>query len=926
MIRVKDKIKLYIQTGEGAISESDFTEYSDGILTISTERGVDKYESPGQQSDSGQLTIVSRNPNIDPYANAEIKSGKTIIVAYEEFENRIFTGNISNVNIEYRPKDNPIVTINAIDAIGALSRSVYWNLPNDYLGKIYWNLREAIQAGLFLYGGAPAVYGSLYNYNQDLDPLGYGAIEGNEQAYDFITKGASSRLGFIYADKQNIVYYYDHNKYLTLDSYVDPVIGPSNFTITPLTATNEDNYKHPADNNIFLTFDSEGLIGNNYKFIELDDGFDRVVNQLEINTTSIRYTDDEDSDVIKDETINWGIYEKTESIETWGVNSALIDGLIPDLFTDGTTVNKEALVDKVAATYLESESLPNIEIISLTFDGRVYPEDALNIDIYKKIRIKHQVNESLTIDKEYLVVGLKDEIDESNWLINLILRPVMEASAMTVKPSISFTASDATNDTRTVYTASVSSAEPIEKISWLFNGPQFSSDLWTRFSDQPNEIDFIITQPTNLIDGNGDIYVAAVVEYENGWKRATNSLIFSNVVKEQPNANFTFVADSPSQTAIFTFTGRDLDAYTNNDDPSSGPVTIFGGNNAQSYLWNFGDGTTSTQKNPIKTYSVPGPGTYNYTVTLTVTTQFGDTDTHQETVTLVIPAVPQALALFSVSQNDPFVTFTNQSVYADTYLWNFGDGNTSTAVNPTHQYQELGTYTVTLTASNINNSDTTTQQITIGSVFYPVKYVKFEWDSIVATQVVNGIRSPLSGIIEAFAELEIRNTSNQLISSNYYSKATPVEPPLDTPLFRLRTFTGTQIINSAWDNNGPRYLTDGNDYEVPTYFINLSEETLSNPTRYYYNGNIVTQMSAGAANLLPNQITARKDIGSIKLLNTITPGQSNKPQEKIRVYVSENNVDWQEIGYISYPDYYVGPTLTDIEMTPIGPMPPRKTA
>ncbi|NUM48073.1 MAG: PKD domain-containing protein, partial [Anaerolineales bacterium] len=52
-----------------------------------------------------------------------------------------------------------------------------------------------------------------------------------------------------------------------------------------------------------------------------------------------------------------------------------------------------------------------------------------------------------------------------------------------------------------------------------------------------------------------------------------------------------------------------------------------------------------------------------------------------------------------------------------TYLWDFGDGNTSTDVNPTHLYATLGTYTVTLTATNTLGSDTATQQVFIVETF-----------------------------------------------------------------------------------------------------------------------------------------------------------------------------------------------------------------
>jgi PKD repeat protein len=67
------------------------------------------------------------------------------------------------------------------------------------------------------------------------------------------------------------------------------------------------------------------------------------------------------------------------------------------------------------------------------------------------------------------------------------------------------------------------------------------------------------------------------------------------------------------------------------------------------------------------------------------------------------------------------ITFTNTSQNADSYLWDFGDGTTSTQANPKKTYNQHGTYTVTLTATNTtsNLTDQTNQNLTIkpGKVF-----------------------------------------------------------------------------------------------------------------------------------------------------------------------------------------------------------------
>jgi len=73
----------------------------------------------------------------------------------------------------------------------------------------------------------------------------------------------------------------------------------------------------------------------------------------------------------------------------------------------------------------------------------------------------------------------------------------------------------------------------------------------------------------------------------------------------------------------------------------------------------------------------------------------------------------------TTSCNAPLsVVFTNSSSNATSYLWDFGDGSTSTDASPTHNYTSLGTYTVVLTASaGVCGSDTETKTayITVGS-------------------------------------------------------------------------------------------------------------------------------------------------------------------------------------------------------------------
>ena len=124
-----------------------------------------------------------------------------------------------------------------------------------------------------------------------------------------------------------------------------------------------------------------------------------------------------------------------------------------------------------------------------------------------------------------------------------------------------------------------------------------------------------------------------------------------------------------------------------------------------SYVWNFGDGSSSTAAVPTHIYSSPGI----YTLTVTYTTSDGCTGTI--TYTDAVKAGQKPVAAFSASPNNTCastpVLFTNNSTGNITsWLWNFGDGLTDTARNPVHLYQDTGYFNIQLIVSNNGCTDT----------------------------------------------------------------------------------------------------------------------------------------------------------------------------------------------------------------------------
>ncbi|MDF1553743.1 MAG: PKD domain-containing protein [Deferrisomatales bacterium] len=120
--------------------------------------------------------------------------------------------------------------------------------------------------------------------------------------------------------------------------------------------------------------------------------------------------------------------------------------------------------------------------------------------------------------------------------------------------------------------------------------------------------------------------------------------------------------------------------------------------NPTSWFWIFGDGATSTERDPLHIYNNPG----SFWVTL-VATGPGGSDPHTEQNFITVDYGPPAAAFTPSTTDGPApldVTFTDASTGAITaWAWDFGDGETSTTPSPTHTYVAPGSYTATLTVS-----------------------------------------------------------------------------------------------------------------------------------------------------------------------------------------------------------------------------------
>jgi predicted outer membrane repeat protein len=171
----------------------------------------------------------------------------------------------------------------------------------------------------------------------------------------------------------------------------------------------------------------------------------------------------------------------------------------------------------------------------------------------------------------------------------------------------------------------------------------------------------------------------------------------------------------------------DLGAYEHDAQPSqSEPLAAFNVNAAQgcapfnvqflnqsngnpvSFKWLFpgGNPATSTDPNPAVIYTTPGL----YSVTLIVGNVFG-ADTLLKNDFIEVGIAP--LAAFGNAINGLTATFVNNSQNATAFFWDFGDGQSSTQVNPVHTFPDTGSYDVTLAVANDCGTDFFSATVTI---------------------------------------------------------------------------------------------------------------------------------------------------------------------------------------------------------------------
>ncbi len=196
---------------------------------------------------------------------------------------------------------------------------------------------------------------------------------------------------------------------------------------------------------------------------------------------------------------------------------------------------------------------------------------------------------------------------------------------------------------------------------------------------------------------NPGFYTVALIIVGPGGSDTLTKSNYIHPTYTSPTADFEGVPSSGVAPLEVTFTDLSVDSVN-------------------TWVWDFGDGSTSVYQSPVYTYTAAG----SYTVSLTVGGPGGSDEMIKTDYIVVNADAPVA----DFEGNPTFgeapllVNFTDLSTgNINTWNWSFGDGDSSLVQHPTHEYLSPGNFTVSLTATGDGGSDT---EVKIDYILIPV--------------------------------------------------------------------------------------------------------------------------------------------------------------------------------------------------------------
>jgi len=245
------------------------------------------------------------------------------------------------------------------------------------------------------------------------------------------------------------------------------------------------------------------------------------------------------------------------------------------------------------------------------------------------------------------IYGCSDSLIRTNYV--KIRKPVISFPNMPVRGCIPFTLNAVAN---------ITTLDQVTSYFWEFGDGNNSS----------------LPTPSHVYTVQGSYTVKLTITTSSG---CTESFTLQNAVRvgRKPIVNF-----SANPTTVCAFQNVFFTDLTNEADE---------------WLWQFGDGGSSNAQNPVHQYSDTGL----FHVVL-VATNFGCSDSLRINNMIRVKPPIAKFAIQPNCNNRLFFNFSDSSIGATSWFWEFGDGITSTQQNPSHTYAAFGNYTVKLTVTN----------------------------------------------------------------------------------------------------------------------------------------------------------------------------------------------------------------------------------
>ena len=376
-------------------------------------------------------------------------------------------------------------------------------------------------------------------------------------------------------------------------------------------------------------------------------------------------------------------YEFSKTIDLSGAAgiSLHVYSILP---TDFAAFNNHAFVDLVLALYNGKGEIPNyIE----NFEGPIFPPPFYAIE---------NPDNDVTWDQRE-VIGSQGELTQSMFFNNYVYANVGQEDAFLVVP---IDLNDAVNPVLKFdvayaqYSSNYSDGMRVELS--MDCGQTFNQVIFEKQGDVlataenhsqlflPNSVEEWRKETINLSSFTGHSIVLKFVNI-TGYGNSLFIDDISVIEATLPTAHFSASEIEICQGESIVFTNQ-----------SSGK--------GLDYLWQFGPTASPATFNDAGPIEVFFPASGTFSVVLTVSNGNG-ASSFSQIVKVKEPPVPN----FDFTMNTSNVVFSNTSVHATSYLWDFGDGTTSTSISPTHVYSSPGIYHVELSAMNVCGTVTTSK-------------------------------------------------------------------------------------------------------------------------------------------------------------------------------------------------------------------------